>query len=46
MGVEAISRAGMTYQAAPVAEPKTSPRMDTEVVQEPVELNTQPIKKT
>ena len=44
MGVEAISRAGMTYQAAPAVEPKVSPRMDTEVVQEPVALNTQPVK--
>lgn len=46
MGVEAISRAGMTYQATPAAEPKTSPRMETEIVQEPVALNTQPVKST
>lgn len=46
MGVEAISRAGMTYQAAPAAEPKVNPRMDAEVVQEPVAMNTQPVKKT
>ena len=46
MGVEAISRAGMTYQAAPAAEPKVSPRMETEIVQEPVDLNTQSVKTT
>ena len=43
MGVEAISRAGMAYQATSAAEPKVSPRMDAEVVQEPVALNTQPV---
>ena len=46
MGVEAISRAGMTYQAAPAVEPKVSPRMETEIVQEPVDLNTQSVKTT
>ena len=46
MGVEAISRAGMTYQAAPAVEPKVSPRMETEIVQEPVDLNTQAVKTT
>ena len=46
MGVEAISRAGMTYQAAPAVEPKVSPRMETEIVQEPIAPNTQPIKNT
>lgn len=46
MGVEAISRAGMTYQAAPAVEPKVSPRMETEIVQEPVDLNTQSVKNT
>ena len=46
MGVEAISRAGMAYQATSAAEPKVSPRMDAEVVQEPVALNTQPVKNT
>ena len=46
MGVEAISRAGMTYQAAPAVEPKVSPRMETEIGQEPGDLNTQSVKTT
>lgn len=46
MGVEAIKGAGMAYQAAPTAEPKVSPRMETEIVQEPIAPNTQPIKNT